>query len=212
MSHPYVRKLDHRVACQDLIVEHSNYSPVYCTEALPHPRLVVDYVLLYHSFFPPPYSSFPLIVITRATHPKPPRRTAPIGITSALYCSAVPSNYAHCTSAQLKCLKAGKHRAVTGMRCNNFQVGATSAVREKNGHDSLTLVRGTEIEGAWDGTGDLVWITAAAAGFPVSYTLVYMCMPRAWGCARDFNRICALTILGFLDWLMAFAQVGVPCS
>ena len=53
------------------------------------------------------------------------------------------------------------------MRCNNFQVGATSAVREKNGHDSFTLVRGTEIEGAWDGTGDLVW--TAAAGFPVSY-------------------------------------------
>ena len=96
------------------------------------------------------------------------------------------------------------------MRCNRFQVGATSAVREKNGHDSFALVRRTEIEGAWDGTGDLVWITAA--GFPVSYTLVYMCMPRAWGCARDFNRICALTILGFLDWLMAFAQVGVPCS
>lgn len=55
------------------------------------------------------------------------------------------------------------------MRCNNFQVGATSAVREKNGHDSFTLVRGTEIEGAWDGTGDLVWTAAAAAGFPVSH-------------------------------------------
>lgn len=44
------------------------------------------------------------------------------------------------------------------------------------------------------------------------YTLVYMCMPRARGCARDFNRICALTVLEFLDWLMAFVQVGVPCS